>query len=324
MVLVGAAVSGDDGVVSSRDRIVVPAELATVLVTSHGEVGRKWIERLPSLVAYYLDRWQLRLDGPPMHGVVALALPVRRADATPAVLKLQRLDDENTGEAVALRTWDGDGAVRLLAADEDAGTVLVERLEAGRDLGSVPDLTAVRVIGELLVRLNSYQAPPTMRRLADIATRMIADAPNAARRLPDPAQARLLHRWAGAVSDVAAEAGDRLLHWDLHYANVLAGGREPWLAIDPKPLAGQPDFELLPALYNRWEEIVATGDPHRAVRRRFEVLVDVLGLDRGRAVAWTLGRVLQNALWDIEDGATHLDSAQVLIASTIFPRGTCL
>ena len=31
-----------------------------------------------------------------------------------------------------------------------------------------------------------------------------------------------------------------LVHGDLHYANVLAADREPWLVIDPQPLSGDP------------------------------------------------------------------------------------
>ena len=105
---------------------------------------------------------------------------------------------------------------------------------------------------------------------------------------------RLLRDCAAAVREVAAEPGDRLLHWDLHYENVLAADREPWLAIDPKPLAGDPGFELLPGARQRFR----AGE----VRWRFDLMTEVLGLDRERARAWTLGRVLQNCLWDVEDG----------------------
>lgn len=119
---------------------------------------------------------------------------------------------------------------------------------------------------------------------------------------------------ASAVRDLIDEPGDRLLHWDLHYDNILTGQREPWLAIDPCPLAGDPGFELLPALGNRWNDIVATGDTHRAVLRRFDVLTDALALDRDRATGWTLARILQNALWDVEDGKTRLNPAQIAIA----------
>jgi streptomycin 6-kinase len=115
-------------------------------------------------------------------------------------------------------------------------------------------------------------------------------------------------------------SGDRLLHWDLHYDNVLAGEREPWLAIDPKPLAGDPGFELLPGLWNRWEEVIATGDVAGAVLRRFDLMVEVVGLDQHRAAAWTLGRVLENVLWDVEDGATTVDVTLDAIARAVLMR----
>lgn len=49
-------------------------------------------------------------------------------------------------------------------------------------------------------------------------------------------------------------------------------------------------------------------------------LTETLGLDRQRATGWTLGRVLQNALWDIEDGKTSLDPAQVALAAALLRR----
>ena len=54
--------------------------------------------------------------------------------------------------------------------------------------------------------------------------------------------------------------------------------------------------------------------------RRFDQLTDVLDLDRQRATGWTLGRVLQNALWDIEDGKTAFDPTQIAIATALMHR----
>ncbi len=31
-------------------------------------------------------------------------------------------------------------------------------------------------------------------------------------------------------------------------------------------------------------------------------MTEILGLDRRRAAAWTLARILQNALWEVESG----------------------
>ncbi|WP_432012986.1 aminoglycoside phosphotransferase family protein [Streptomyces cucumeris] len=285
---------------------------------AHGPEERAWLARLPRLGDEFLDRWALRPDGPPAHGMASLVLPVRRDDGTPAVLKLQRLREETAGVPAGLRAWRGRGVVQLLGHDEESGTQLLERLDAGRPLSSVSDdHEALCVLAGLLARLVAVPAPEGVRGLSGIATAMLDEVPRAIPALSDPDERRLVRTCASAVAELTGEPGDRLLHWDLHYDNVLAGEREPWLVIDPEPIAGDPGFELLPALHNRWEEVVATGDVPRAVLRRFDVLTEAVGVERRRAVGWTLGRVLQNALWDIEDGETALDPAQVTIATTL-------
>ncbi|MFE5118084.1 aminoglycoside phosphotransferase family protein [Streptomyces sp. NPDC056669] len=298
-------------------RIDIPDAFAASF-GEHDATGRAWLAALPRLAADFLDRWGLRPAGPAAHGMASLVLPVTDADGSPAVLKLQQVREETEGVPLGLRTWNGNGVVLLLDHDPDTGTMLLERLDATRPLSSVPDDTAaMRILADLLARLTSVPAPGGLRRLSDIATAMLEQTPDAVPVLRDPAEQRLVRVCASAVAELLDEPGDRLLHWDLHYDNILAGEREPWLAIDPEPLTGDPGFELLPALDNRWDEILATGDPTRAVLRRFDLLTEALGLDRRRATGWTLGRVLQNALWDIEDGKTTLEPAQVTIATAL-------
>ncbi|MFI5770464.1 aminoglycoside phosphotransferase family protein [Streptomyces sp. NPDC051658] len=301
--------------------IDVPAAFAASYGTNGGASGRAWIAALPGLAADFLDRWTLRLDGPAAHGMASLVLPVTRADGMPAVLKLQQVSEDNIGAAPGLRVWDGNGAVHLLDHDPGTGTMLLERLDAARPLSAVADDTAaVQILAELMARLVAVPAPPGFRQLADIAAAMLDEVPRAVPMLRDRAERQLVRSCASAVAELLGEPGDRLLHWDLHYDNILAGQREPWLAIDPEPLAGDPGFELLPALDNRWAEVVATGDVTRTVLRRFDQLTEVLGLDRQRATGWTLGRVLQNALWDIEDGRTALEPTQITIATALLSR----
>ncbi|MEU6445135.1 aminoglycoside phosphotransferase family protein, partial [Streptomyces sp. NPDC047046] len=276
--------------------IDIPAELAATQERYNGDRGREFIAGLPTLIEEFLETWELRPDGSPMHGVTALVLPVVRAgDATPAVLKLQLLDEESAGEPVALRRWDGDGAVRLLDHDPVTHTMLLERLDSTRMLSTLPGTRdAVLVIAHLLAHLTATPAPTGIRRLGDIAHAMLDQTPHALPRIPDPRIRRTVADCAAALREVVDEPGDRLLHWDLHDENVLAAGRAPWLAIDPKPLAGDPGFDLWPALDNRFDADEITW--------RFDAMTDILGLDRARARARTMGRLLQNALWDIEDG----------------------
>ncbi|SDT23420.1 streptomycin 6-kinase [Streptomyces sp. TLI_053] len=307
--------------------IDVPEALRSSLAEADGAAGRAWVDGLPALAAGAADRWGLRPDGPPAHGAVALVLPVRRADGSRAVLKLQRADEETAGEPLALRAWNGRGAVRLLEHDPATGSMLLERLDPARSLLTLPDdRAATLALADLLAELTDHRAPPGLRTLAGIADGMLAEVPAARERLAAEADRRLLADLAAALREVRPEPGDRLLHWDLHHGNVLAppgpGPRAPWLAIDPKPLAGDPGFELLPALRNRWSDLTATGDLPRALRLRFDLLTDRLALDRPRATRWTLARVLQNVLWDIEDGEHAVDPAQRAIAEALSGRST--
>jgi streptomycin 6-kinase len=302
--------------------LVVPAALAASHHRYFSEAGARWVDALPALAQRCLERWELRLDGPAAHGAVALVLPVLRSDGTPAVLKLQPVDDETGGEAAALRCWAGRGAVELYEHDPESGSMLLERLDASRALTVVADdLAAVAVIGHLLAGLNAVPGWPGLRHLADVAQATQDAVPRALRHAADREERDLLLRCAGHLAELLGEpVGDRLLHWDLHYANVLArlDDAGTWRAIDPKPLTGDPGFELLPALWNRWDDVVATGDPTTAVLRRFDLLSELLGVDRGRAAAWTLARVLQNACWDLGSfGARRLEPAHRLIAEVL-------
>jgi streptomycin 6-kinase len=308
--------------VSTPQPVEIPQALATSYARSLGDEGRAWLAALPALVADLLDRWELVRDGAAAAGEASLVLPVLGPDGTRAVLKLQPRRAETEAALVGLRTWNGDGVVRLLDHDPDSGTMLLERLDGARTLASLEDDdTAIQTLAELHARLVSQPAPPALRSLGDIAAAMLEQVPRAVTSLVDPADRQVLLGWAAVVAELVGEPGDRMLHWDLHYDNVLAGEREPWLAIDPEPLAGDPGFDLWPALDSRWADVVvASGDPGRVVRRRFDLLTEVLGLDRFRATGWTLGRLLQNSLWDVEDGATALAPASVVMADALLDR----
>jgi streptomycin 6-kinase len=165
-------------------------------------------------------------------------------------------------------------------------------------------------------------APPGMRRLSDVAAATLAGTPEAIRLAEDSDERQLLINCAARFEELITDSLDnRLLHWDLHYFNTLStlDPERRWKAIDPKPLSGDSGFELLPALWNRWDDLVGTGDLPRALLRRFDLMTNVMGLDRSRAASWTLGRVLQVAVWDLvrfREGRiwpSHRAIAEVLI-----------
>jgi streptomycin 6-kinase len=121
-----------------------------------------------------------------------------------------------------------------------------------RRVTPVQATSALQILAELMARLVVVPGPEGLRHLADIAAAMLDQVPGAVSVLRDPAEQPLVLTCASAVVELIDEPGDRLLQWDLHYDNILAGQREPWLAIGYKPLAGDPGFDLLPDLHNRW------------------------------------------------------------------------
>jgi streptomycin 6-kinase len=293
-------------------------EIPAKLIKNYGEKSAEWLAGLPEAVAEYVDRWQLTIAGEPLNGEASLILPVVRRDGAEAMLKLQPVNDESESEALALRTWSRDDVVDVLEDDPATSTLLLERLEP-RTLDDLPDhVEATRILAELLTRLSAVPAPPGIRRLEDVAGAMVEDAPGLIPRLADPAEQRLVRRFVAQVTELLPESGDRLLHWDLHYYNVMAAKRQPWLVIDPKPLAGDPGFEVFPVLWNRWDDLVASGDLRRAIRDRFDLMLEVTGIDRDRALGWTAGRILQNVLWFTEDGATRIELELAAVADALF------
>jgi streptomycin 6-kinase len=261
-----------------------------VAYAGRGPDWAAWLDRLPRLVGELLDEWSLTLDGEPAHGHTALVLPVRTAAGRPAALKVGWPHDEAEHEALALQHWHGRGAVLLLKADPHRWALLLERLHP-EDLGEHWDVQACEVVGGLYRSLH-VPAPPQLRRLSDRARWWVDELGTVDRSAPIPRR-MIEHARALARDFSGDDATDgRLLHTDLHYANVLAGDREEWLVIDPKPLSGDPHYELAPMLWNRWEEL--DGRVRDGVRDRFFALVDAAELDEDRARDWVIVRMLVN------------------------------
>ena len=286
-------------------------------MAGRGDDWSTWVERLPATVRGILEEWQLSVDGQAVHGYCSLVTPVRMPSGRPAVLKVAFPDEESDHEALALQRWHGNGAVQLLRADPHRRALLLERLH-DETLTEVWDLDACEVVGERYARLH-IPAPPQLRRLSTALGRWKGQLARMPRNAPVP------HRLVEQCLAIAADLRDDdatdgvLVHGDLHYDNVLAGDREPWLVIDPKPLSGDPHYEPAPMLWNRWDEVVGSGDVRSAVRRRFHTIVDAAGLDEDRARDWVVLRVVLNAVWELEaaDPDPHEITRCITIAKAV-------
>jgi streptomycin 6-kinase len=261
-----------------------------------------WVDGLPGLVDSVAGDWQLTGDGPPTHGFCSIVLPVRTAGGRPAALKVAFPDDESEHEHLALQHWQGCGAVRLLRADPHRRAMLLERLHP-EDLTGVRDLEACEIVAGLYPMLH-VPALPQLRTVTSYVDRWLAALAGMPRNAPIPR--RLVEQALSLGRDLVADPASTgvIVHGDLHYENVLAGDREPWLVIDPKAMSGDPHYEPAPMLWNRMEELSARRSEQslrNGLRRRFHTLVDAAGLDEDRARDWAVVRMVLNAHWAVED-----------------------
>jgi streptomycin 6-kinase len=262
----------------------------------------EWLGRLPDLVAEVEHRWSLTLGAPFSEASCSWVAPATRADGTPAVLKIAMPHFEGEGEIAGLRFWSGEPTVRLLAAGEDLGAMLLERCEPGTALRERPEPEQDEVIAGLLRRL--WRSPSPDRRFRPL-TVMLANWMDETLaqigRWPDTGLVREgLRLFQELPQNAPAEA---LLATDLHAGNVLRSRREPWLVIDPKPFVGDPAYDATQHLLNCAARLRA--DPDGTIRR----FSDLLEVSHERVRLWTFARAAAEPREEWEDGVSRLARA---------------
>jgi len=245
-------------------------------------------------VRRHLDDWGLERDGDVLFGYTAIVVPVRHIESPRErrALKVRWLDPSTEQEALALRTWDGQGAVRLIAEDASTGALLLERLDPDTSLRDAPESEAVDVAAALLRRL-AVPAPVKIRPIAREVAEMTEELPRRWEQAGGPIPRTRLDRLLGLAGELADTDARLMVNSDLHYENVLAGTREPWLAIDPKVVAGDLEYAVAQLLWNRAAELSGAGD----LRVRLERIADRADLDLDRARRWSVVRLAENLVW---------------------------
>jgi len=247
--------------------------------------GVAWLESLPRLADECAEHWSLRLGEPFGQGHVSLTVPVALSDGGQAVLKLNFPEEESASEADALIHWRGEGAVRLLELDRERNALLIERADPGTSLWEVgDDEEAILIAASVMARL--WLRPPPdghrFRLLAGEAERWTAQLRSDWEALGRPFEQRLVDAAAAAAGELAGSLAKlAVCHQDLEGSNVLKAQREPWLAIDPKPIVAEPAFDVASLLRDRRWSI-----DRAIIQRRLDLLAAELDLERDRMQGW--------------------------------------
>ena len=251
------------------------------------EDGAQWLNQLPFLVDELMERWVLKPTGELFFGgILACVVPVSRGGAR-FVLKVQWPHDEAAHEAEALKTWNGDGAVRLIDHDAARHALLLEECVPGTHLADAGDADPLGILSALLPRLWKPAGQP-FRPLSDAARQWALLLPRAWERAGRPCERLLVEAALEQLELLPPTQGEEVLvNQDLHGHNVLAAAREPWLVIDPKPLRGEREFSLAPIIRS-----FEFGHSERATHSRLDRLSSELGLNRTRVLGWTMAQTM--------------------------------
>jgi streptomycin 6-kinase len=193
-------------------------------------------------------------------------------------------DDESDEEAEALELWAGNGAVRLLRRDRARRALLVERALPGDDLSRLPENEATVIAVDLAVLLWKWGQTPDLspfRSVHDYVPRWLGNVVE-----------RPLALLARELYDALDKRDDSLVHGDFHHHNLLSSARG-YVAIDPKPMLGEPEYDVASFLWNPLPTRL------RNVDDRIGAFV-AAGLDEERIRHWTVirGAYLQPELAD--------------------------
>lgn len=279
--------------------IIVPDTLRRMPRWWHDQPGLEWLDQLPGLVTEQCGRWNLQIDGDPLHGSNALVVPVRSAGEA-AVLRLSPPGDDITEEAAALRWWAGRGTVRLYDVDVDSRAMLLERLSTSCSLQSEPLCEAVQVIAALVGRM-AIPARQDTTSTAAIAADHVATVEEHWLGLSCPTpRAQLDTAIQLADQRASTQPPDAAVNGDLHCEQVLAAERAPWLVVDPVLLRGDPEYDFGRVLWSRLDELRTDAE----VIALFDAFVQSAGVPSDRARSWVVIRAMSYLLWGLSRGLT--------------------
>jgi streptomycin 6-kinase len=239
-------------------------------------------------------------------------------DGRRVVLKLIHGAKDELHSGKVLRAFDGSGVVRVLA--EEPGAVLLERLAPGEQLVNLVtcgyDDEATKILASVIEKLVGHTAPEECPSAAEWGKgfNRYVESGDAQISLGLVLEARTVYEEL-----VSSQRETMLLHGDLQHYNVLFDHARGWVAIDPKGVAGELEYEVGALLRNPVEqpEFFSSRD---VVERRLAILTSLLPLDRARTLKWAFAQAVLSAIWDVEDAyEVQPNNPALQLANTLRP-----
>ena len=292
----------------------IPDAFARNIEKTFGGRGKVFLHALPTLIDEAVQRWRLKRLQPAEH-LSYNFIVYAQSEGAEVVLKLGVPDLELTSEVHALRHFAGRGAVRMIDADAGRGMILMERIKPGTQLATMSnDAEATQIAADVMLAL---MRPAPM----DSGLLPLSDWFKGFQRFrlqnggTGPLEAAVFKQAEKMANDLLKEENrPTLIHGDLHHYNILSSGVR-WLAIDPKGVIGPAAYEVGPFLINPLGEVTKRSDAAGIMRKRLEILAEMLGIEKQRMRRCGITHAVLSAIWSIEergDWRPAMECAKVL------------
>jgi streptomycin 6-kinase len=285
---------------SMSQKIIIPDYFKERYIQMKGERGREWIERLPQTITSLLNKWKLTLHEP-FHLTYNYVAPVQLQDGSDGVLKVMLTGEKMQREFDALNAFNGDGAVIILKFDSELDALLLERAIPGISLKEVKnDEEATRQLIKIM-NLMKKQVPEK-HIFYDMNERMDNFKKHLDRfeGTSGPIDQELFDKAYETFKQLAASQGEEVvLHGDLHHGNVVSAQRASYLAIDPKGMIGEPEYECGALLRNQLPK--DRIEMKKILERRIDQIAEEMGYDKERIRLWGFSQAVLSMIWLLED-----------------------
>lgn len=247
---------------------------------------------------YYLRLWNLSDPEPLAHSPRGDVYTVYQNTEKMVLKLLTPIGVEDESDAVvALRYFDGHGAVRLLAHDERAQ--LLEYAgdeELAQMVSRGDDLAAAGIIAGVLNTLHRPQPDVPTPHLRTLQQRFRSLFGTAAQ---DEAAGdeSIYVRGARVAQHLLANPQDEcVLHGDIQHHNIRLHPLRGWLAYDPKGLYGERSYDAANTLCNPANARDRVLSEERLLQVS-QVLADAMGVHVGRLRAFVFAYACLSASW---------------------------
>lgn len=220
---------------------------------------------------------------------------------TPVSMIDPAINDEFCDEIAALDYFDSEGAVELITADLESGWLLENQCLPGIPLVRLGEDEATNIFVDVMQVLHR-PLKYTNHKFKHISYWL--------ERLNKDVVVTYQEKASEIAQELLNSSGeDVLLHGDLHHENILSAGDDCFLAIDPKGIIGEREFEVGAFMRNPY--ILINSELNRnlkkIINRRLDIITERTAFDRNRLKQWCYVQCILSACWHVDSNTKKED-----------------